>query len=242
MASKFFEDKQEEVEEVSEKIKLGDTEFTQEELNELVGAGRKLKDIEAKQGQKIEEVLTSWGKRGERLGEWKKVTGAQKPDEYLAKIKEEKDKTPEQLSREELKAKVLAEAREFGILTKEDLKLDNILTREDYQKIRSGEKTLNAVKKTIKVNERAGYPAVSEEELLKFMSDPRNPGDPKNAYKIMFEKQIKDIDMTKLNSLKGKSIYTDSKSTAGSKEFTPKKPTSLEGLREAMKAHMNTGA
>src|SRR3990167_502304 len=109
MANKFFEDKEEDKEEVSDKIKLGDTEFTQDELNELVGAGRKLKEIETKQGQKIEEVLTSWGKRGERLGEWKKVTGAQKPDEYLAKIKEEHDKTPEQLSREEMKAKVLAE-------------------------------------------------------------------------------------------------------------------------------------
>lgn len=241
MANKFFEENKEEVEEVSETIKLGDTEFTQDELNELIGAGRKLKEIESKQGQPIDEVLKSWGKRGERLGEWKKATGAQKPDEYLAKVNEEKSKTPEQLSREEMKAKVLAEAREFGILTKEDMNPDGFLTKADYEKIRSGEKTLNAVKKTIKVNERAGYPPVSEEALLKFMSDPRNPGDAKNAYKIMFDKEIKEIDMKKLHSLKPRGIYTDSKSTAGSKEFAPKKPSTLEGLREAMKAHMNTG-
>jgi hypothetical protein len=241
MADKFFEEKEENNEQETDKIKLGETEFTQDELNELVGAGRKLKEIESKQGQPIEEVLKSWGKRGERLGEWKKATGAQKPDEYLAKISEEKNKSPEQLSREEMKAKVLAEAREYGILTKEDLQVDNFLTKQDYEKIRSGEKTLNAVRTTIKKNVRMGYPAVKDEDLLKFMSDPKNPGDPKNAYKIMFEKEIKEVDMKKLNTLKGKPIYTDSKQTAGGKEFTPKKPTNLEGLREAMKVHMNSG-
>jgi hypothetical protein len=241
MANKFFEDKEEEQEEVSTTVKVGDAEFSQEELDELIGAGRKLKDIEAKQGQPIDEVLKSWGKRGERLGEWKRVTGAKKPDEFLAKVNEEKAKTPEQLTKEEMKLKVLAEAREYGILTREDLKLDSLMTREDYEKIKHGEKTLRDVKRTISKNVRSGYPATSTEALLKFMSDPKNPGDAKNAYDVMFKNEIKEVDMKKLNSLKGQPIYTDNKQTAGGKEFKPKKPSDLDSLRKAMSTHMQGG-
>lgn len=236
MADKFFEDKEENQE--PEKIKLGETEFTQEELQELVGAGKKLREIETKQGQPVDEILKSWGKRGERLGEWKKVTGAKKPDEFLKKVEEEKSKTPEDLDREQIKQKVLQEAREFGLLTRDELSKAGFMTKEDFEKIRKAEKTLSQVKKTIRSNSKKGYPETTPEKLLEFMADPNNPADPKVAYEVMFKDEIRQKDMEKLQSIKGKPIYTDKGSTAGSKEFSPEKPKDLEGLRKAMEVHM----
>ena len=98
-----------------EKVKVGHTEFTQEELQEVVGAGIKLRDIETKQGQPIDDVLNSWGKRGEQIGKWKQATGVENPDEFQ---KEEPKLTGEEVDKEQ----VIAEARKYGLLTQDEAK------------------------------------------------------------------------------------------------------------------------
>ena len=69
----FFEDKQGEVQEEPEKIKVGDQELTKEELEDLVGIGYKAKEWSEKAGVEFDELKTKFGKRGERIGEYKRV-------------------------------------------------------------------------------------------------------------------------------------------------------------------------
>lgn len=237
--SKFFDKeenetedvKNEETQEEGEKITLGEAEFTQEELEELVGKAKKVSEFEEKQGQSWEDVTKSWGKRGERIGEMKK-----KLEEY-ERLETERVKPQDQLDEEKVKAQVLAEARKFGLVTKEEFEKELTAT---YQKLRAGEKTLEKTKKVIRSASKKGYPKVSEEDLLEYMNDPNNPADPQNAYDLMFRKEIREIDAKKLESIKKPGMVTERKSTAGSKEFTPPKIT-RENLAQAIRDKLAEG-
>ena len=97
----FFDENKEE-----EKIKLGEQEFSEDELQDLIGAGKKLKEIEEKQGQPVEDILTSWGRRGETIGELKKkAEEADKLREEIELLKNPPAK--EVIDQENLKKEVL---------------------------------------------------------------------------------------------------------------------------------------
>mgnify|MGYP001615986092 CR=1 FL=1 len=217
------------------KIKVGETEFTNEELQGLVESGKRLTDIETKQGQPIDKILESWGRRGERLGEWKKATGAEKPDEFLKAKETELNKPKEQVDREKIKAQVIAEAKEFGLLTKEE-------AVEEFNKIyetrRAGEKMFGSVNRVLKKAESEGRPVCTPEELLEFMAHPDNPKDPEKAYKLKYEKELDEWKINQLNKMSKKGIITETKTTAGGKEFTSEAPTNAN-LTDLLKEHFS---
>lgn len=230
----FFEDKsiEDQGTKEPEKVKVGDTEFTSDELQELIGAGQKLREIEGKQGQPVEKILESWGKRGERLGEWKKATGAQKPEEFLKVAKEKEEKPQEQVDEEKIREQVLAEAKKFGLATTEEVER---VVKQIYNENRAGEKVLVSVNKVLRVAKADGKPTTTPEKLLEFMADPSNPKDPEKAYKLMFETELEDWKAQKLGQLKKENMPIEKTTTAGAKEFTPPKLTNRDELREALK-------
>lgn len=206
---------QTETEEV-QKIKVGDTEFDQKELEELVGAGRKLKDIETKQGQPVDDILDSWGKRGRQLGELKKKV------ETYEQQRVEAEKPKEVKDQEALRAQVRQELA--SVLGDEPLtvKAAQELFKDIYQQNRSGEQILSRTNKVIREAKRNGFPTTTAESLLEFMANPDNPKDPAKAYKLMFEKEIDRVKEEKLASIKKPGIMTNTQSTAGSKTFERK--------------------
>jgi hypothetical protein len=213
----FFDNKDEETIEPT-KVKIGEDEFTQGELDELVGAGRKLKQIEKEQGQPVDEILTSWGRRGNEIGDYKK-----KLDEYETKIKNlENPPTKEEVNAEKTKEEILAGAKALGLTTLEEVKS---LVNEIYQTNRAGERIYSQVNRVLKEAKKDGKPVTSPEKLLEYMADPINPKDPERAYKLMFEKELEEWKEKRINSLKKPSMIVESKSTAGSKEFNPPKIT-----------------
>lgn len=227
MTDNFFKDETGETEE-PEKVKVGETEFSPEELQELIGAGQKLKEIETKQGQPIDEVLTSWGKRGEVIGQLKK-----EKEEALVKLdKYENPPTPEQVDKEKIKEQVISEAREYGLLTKDEAQEMFVKT---YEERRAGERLLASVKRTLREAKSDEKPTTTPEKLLEFMADPANPKDPEKAYKIMFEKELEEWKEARINQVKKPNMFTETTSTAGAKEFIPPKLTNREDLRNALR-------
>ncbi len=209
----FFNNEEEKQE--PEKIKLGDNEFSPEELQELVGAGQRLKDIETKNNQKIDDIVTSWGRRGNEIGEYK-----QKLEVAEAERKANETKTPEQLTEDQQKEAVIQEAKKYGLLTREEAKA---MVEEVYTEKRSGERILSSVNKVLREAKAKGQPETDAESLLKFMADPSNPKDATKAYKIMFEKELDKWKEERLAKAKTGSgmINHNSQSTAGGKTFTP---------------------
>lgn len=230
--SKFFEDKEEEQEETQEeKISLGEEEFTQEELEELVGKAKKVNEFEEKQGQSWEDVTKSWGQRGERIGEYKKEL-----EELKSKVTEF-EKPKEQVDQEQLEKQIKGELRKYGSVLEEDFETK---VAELYNKFRSGEKVLTKVRRVIRDNSKKGYPKPTERELLEYMNDPANPADPEKAYKLMYEDEMRKIDAGKLDRLKKPGMQTESKSTAGSKDYQAPKITK-ENLSSVLKDHFRSG-
>ena len=222
----IFDDK----EEVST-IKLGETEFTQEELNELVGAGRKLKELEEKNGQPVEDILSSWGRRGEEIGKYKKEL--EEKEQRLAELSKPAA-TVEQLDEEKTREQVVAEAKKYGLLTKEEAQemINGIVSERE-----AGRQILNQTKKVLRQAEKDGRPMVELDKLLEFMSDPNNPRDPQNAYDIMFKKEIKEWEQKQLSTLKNKGMST--LSAPSIKEPERKSISTKDALKEALSEHFS---
>ena len=78
MADNIFEEKKDEQETQEakgpeeEKIKLGDKEYTQEELSQLVGLGEFAKEVETKQNRKLDKIYPDYVKATQRLSELEK--------------------------------------------------------------------------------------------------------------------------------------------------------------------------
>ena len=215
-----------------EKVKIGDSELTLSEIEELVGAGRKLKEIEDKQGQPVEEILTSWGRRGEVIGEQKKQL------QELDDLKRSIDNKPvaPQSSEEDEKAQIIAEARKYGLLDKDEAQK---MFAELYQANRAGEKLLSQTSRVVARARREGKPATTVDELLQFMADPSNPKDPEKAYKLKFEKELDAYKEAQLNKLRKPDFFTTQESTAGSRQPERQLPKNQEELIRQLQEHMN---
>ena len=217
------------------KVTLGDTEFTTQELEDLVGAGKKLKEIEEKQGQPVDDILRSWGRRGEVLGKYKKLTNTETPDELEANWKNPvvNPQPQVQLDDDALRTQVRAEAQKFGLLTKEEAQQ---LANEVYQNNRAGEKLVNKVNKLLKEAKIEEKPVTTVEKLLEFMADPANPKDPQNAYDIMFKKELKEWESKQISKIKPQGMMTTT-AIPSTKEPEVRQPTTREGLKEVLREH-----
>lgn len=222
----FFEDKQDDSQEV-EKVKVGDIELSPEELQDLVGRGQKLKELEEKQGQPVENIISDWGKRGELLGQEKKAR-----EEALAELDKYKNPpTKEQVDQETIRKQVLEELKGYGIPTIDEVKQ---AVNDIYQTNRAGERMLAQVKRVAREAVADGKPEVTPEALLEFMADPSNPKDPEKAYKVMFDKELEEWKLGQINKAKGQTMTTVTKSTAGAKTFTGKTPNTKDELNAAL--------
>lgn len=213
-----------------EKIKLDDSmEFTKEELKDLAQAGKKLKELETKQGQPVEDILKSWGERGNTIGELKA-----KVLEY-----EEKAKNPpaqEEVDKEKLKKQVLEEAKQYGLVDVDSVKQ---MINDIYETRRTGERIVSAANRVIRTAKREGKPEVEVGKLLEYMADPSNPKDPKKAYNAMFEEDINKWREAQIMKVKRPGYVTDAGSVAGAKVPSSKVPTNTSELTKALGEYFN---
>jgi polyhydroxyalkanoate synthesis regulator phasin len=218
--------------EETQKIKVGEVEFEPEELQEVVGAGMRLKEIEEKQGQPVDDILKSWGRRGEEIGNYKKQV------EELNQKLEELNKQPPATtaesaeSEEEVKKQVIAEAKKFGLLTREEA---NEMFDQVYQERRNAEKLISRTRNVIRKAKADGKPEVELESLLEYMADPNNPRDPQNAYEQMFKKELRELELSKLQSIKNQGMTTETQT--GEKEPERQPIRTKDGLTDALKEH-----
>ena len=214
-----------------EKITIGGVEYQTQEVDDLMGAGKRLKELEEKQGQPVDDILKSWGRRGEEIGNYKKqveeLTGK------LTELSKPPKKEGEALTEAEIEAQVKAEAKKYGLLTSEEARE---LATEIYNNNRAGERLLARTNRVLKEAKKDGRPVVETEKLLEFMADPNNPKDPQNAYEIMFKKELKDWEKTQVGKLKNKGMVTDTSAT-GNKEPERKTIVGEDALKSALAEH-----
>lgn len=202
MADNFFSDATSDKPEV---IKLGDKEYTQEELNAKVGLADKITEFETKQGQKFDEVVKSWGQRGERIGEMKKQL------EDYEKEKAEAAKKPANVEwTEEMRAQAKSQLEDLlGGKPMTDKELENW-----YSSRRAGEKLLEECDDLKgEIDGTDGRPKFATEDILKHMTETgiRNP---MKAYKDKYETELEAWTKGQLSAAKGTPAHTMGNATS----------------------------
>lgn len=213
MADDFFEDKQEEAKvDAPEKIKVGEKEYSQEDLNRIVELGEIANEVETKQNTKIGKLYPAFTQATQKLSELEKKLA----DSEAAKV-EKKVETGEQLSPEELKAQALKQAKELGLVTADDF-------NQYYLQRRDAERLIEDTESIISGAKEDGKPETTTDELLKYMQE-SGIKNPEKAYKLMFENELDEWKSKQTDKLKRPGLVTEGSSAAGGKEPAPIKVT-----------------
>lgn len=209
MADEFFkeEEKTEEVEEATP-VKLGDKEYSQEDLEKLVGLGEQAVELESKWDTKLDRLMPEYSKSREEL-----KAAREQAEAGVKQQVEDKKEQGQELSQEEQEKLVKEELKKHGAMFQEDFETA-------YANRRSGEKLLEQTESVVSQAEKDGKPKATTEELLTYMSE-TGVKDPGVAYEVMFKGPLKEMEMKKLQSIKPEGLTTETSSTAGAKSPAP---------------------
>jgi hypothetical protein len=214
-----------------EKIKVGDKEYSQEELTRLVGLGEIGAEAEARYDTKLDKVWPNFQKTVNDNKALREQLSAKEAAEIQAKAS-----TGVELSPDELRKQALSQARELGIVTKEDL---NEVLDSYYTNRRAGEQLLEQTDTLVKEAADLGKPKTTTAELLEFMQE-RGFRNPQDAYEIMFKDQIRKWEADQLKSVRPSGLYSQSQSTAGGKTPANVKITK-DNLEQLVSESLNSG-
>ena len=202
MADEKTEEKVEEA--VPEPIKLGEKEYSQEDLQRLVGLGEQATELESRWDTKLDRLMPEYSKSREEL-----KTLKEQAEIKAEAIIEKKEAAGEELGEAE-KAKIV----------RDELKKHKVVFEDDlenyYQNRRGGEQFLERTESVITKAATEEKPKVTAENLLTFMKE-RGIAQPEDAYELMFKTELRNIEMKKLQGIKPAGIDTGTGSTAGAK-------------------------
>jgi hypothetical protein len=228
-------DKQEEIIEVKEEaqqpetIKLGDAEYSQDELNDLVGLGKIAKEAEEKYNVKIDGIWPKFQQTINENGEFrKKQEEFDKHSEQEQLIKKAGEGV--ELSESEQIALAAQKIREMGFYTKDDV-------AKEVSNIMAGRELLDQVNKLVDEQSQVGNPKTNAEELLSYM-DENGIKNPSVAYKLRFEKELDEIKASKLGGIKKDQFVTEEGGGTGNK-LPRVEPVTRANLTDALSDVLN---
>jgi hypothetical protein len=218
----FFKDEppqEEVVEEVAEpeKIKVGEEEFTQEELSSLVGLGKLGREMEEKYNTKIDRVWPEYTKTTQELKALK-----EEKERLEAERVSQKANTGAELTDEEVAKQAREQARKIGLALSEDVETK---VSQKVMEVLAARDLLNDCKDFEgELNGKDGRPAFKTQEVLKHM-DETGIKNPEKAYKDLYEKELDAWKEQQIKKAKPSGLVTEGASAAGGKEPREVKPT-----------------
>jgi len=170
-----------------DKIKVGEVEYEQQELDELVSLGKLGREMQTKYNTDFQKV---WPEYTRTTQELKTARQAQEELENLKRQQVQARETGEGLDPTAV-AKAKEAARKLGLILDEDIdsKVETKF-RGWYQRERAAERLLDDCKTYEgKIDGKDGRPAFRSEEILQYMAD-TGIKDPQLAYKAKYEPQL----------------------------------------------------
>lgn len=202
-------EEQVEEQEVPEKVKIGEDEYTQDELNSLVALGKIGKEAEEKYDTKIDKVWPDYTKKSQLLKELEEKERVRE-EENKAAVEKKADEG-EELTPQEQRERAISQANELGLVTKDSFK-------EFYRQQRDGERLLEECTGLEKeLDGKDGRPAFSTKEVLDHMAS-TGIRDPNRAYKDKHEEQLDRWKEEKISGSKREGLVSEGSSATGSKE------------------------
>jgi len=233
----FFEDKNKTDE--TPKVKVGDKEYTQDELSGLVGLGETAKEYETKWNRPIKEFYPDYTKKSQRLAELerKEAERAQIAEEQLKREQVDKDKELAErqeagkLTPEEQRSFAIKQAKELGLVTREEFESE---VDKRVARYRTGEKLIDDTRVAIdEFKEKYGVNSTVD-DVLKYM-DENGFRKPEKALKDMFEPQVDKWKEEQIKKLRPEGFFSQDTGTAGAKEPPKREPITKDKLKEAIR-------
>jgi len=239
-----------------EKIKLGDKEYSQDQLQKLVGLGEIGLEAETKYKTRIDRVWPQFQsivneKKAleEKLQgyEAEKATNHQKELEERIKAMEGRSTQTTTPATEQPKTELPRftpeQIKEAALKQAEDLGIGPQAMRKTVLEVIQGQQLLSEVGQVIDDMTAEGLPSATVEDILNQMQQ-NGFNVPEKAYKDMFEKEYLEDQTKKLAEIKSKGLPTIESSAAGGKVPTPVKITTanLEQLvKESLSGDYSQG-
>ncbi len=225
MSDFFEENAQEDPVENSETFKLGDKEYSQEDLSRLVGLGEIAVELESKWDTKIDRIMPKFTKTTQELAE------AQR------KLQEVENRPVQTQTQVEL----TAEQKDLARKQLADLGFGQDQFRNIVREELAAKELLNDVSGILDDAKENGQPVATPQELLQHMSE-TGIKNPVKAYKDMFESELDALKEKKLAEIKPAGMITTNGSQAGSKQPAPAiKPKTREELTKAVQEMLAGG-
>lgn len=212
-------------------FKVGETEYTAEQIQEMAGLKEKVSEIEKNHGG-LENLTSLYGKQANELGQLRKqleeVQSTKQQQELSRKQQSGEELTPEEQS---------AQAKQFldqlGYVNNQNARqvINEVLeARELVKECKSLEEEING---------SDGRPAFKSQEVIEFMQK-EGARNPMTAYKLMNEESLDKWKESELGKGRKPGLNTLSPTTAGqSKEPKPVKIT-YDNLAAQMAEALNT--
>lgn len=217
--------------------KIGEKEYSQEDLSRLVGLGETAQEYETKWNRPIKDFYPDYTQKSQRLADLERQQTDQTRlvEEQKAKELQDKANKGQDLSPEEARAMAHKQARELGIMTEDKFATEvnkavaNALAAKDLLQ------DLNVV---INEAKEKGQPQTTPEDLLKYM-DENGIKSPEKAFKLMYEGEIDKWKEEQLKKVRQPGFTTQESSTAGAKVPPPPQPITKENLAQAIRDSLN---
>ena len=211
------------------KVTVGDKEYTQDELSQLVGLGETAKEYETKWNRKVSDFYPDYTQKSQRLSELERRE--QEREQVELKAKQESG----DLSPEDERRLVVEQAKKFGLVTQDEFE---IKVNERVNNFFAGKQLLDDTKVAVtEANTKYGIKA-SVDSVVNHMTE-YGFRKPDKAIKDMFESEIDKWKEAQINGLKPTNMVTQDGSTAGAK--VPPEPTFVtkDTLGAAIQASLN---
>lgn len=227
----FFGDGENQAEETTSKLRIGDEEFDPEEAQKLIALGKMGREVEEKYNTRLDRVYPEYTKATQELAAIRKER-----EEAERQALHQKQEQGSELTPEERRRLAREQARELGILT-EDVYEERF--NRDYADRREGEKLMESINSLVTEAKDKGI-KTTPLELLEYMKD-EGLKNPKTALELKFKDQIRSWEEEQLRKSRPNGIVTEGSSTAGAKQPEPVKYT-RSNLLDSVLESLNNGS
>jgi len=220
--------------EESEMITVGDKEYSQDDLQSLVGLGEIGREAEDKFNTKLDKVWPEYSKKSNQLKE---------VQAELDELKSEKDK-PVPTPGEEDQLKSMQDARDaatkLGIITEDNFsEMLNKNFRTKYNEERAAEKLLESTSGLEKeIDGTDGRPKFDQKEILEYMSETGHRS-PLEAYESKYKTENDEWRVNKIIEAKNGSPGLKTTEVTASTKQPSKVSITTDNLEQAMREALN---
>lgn len=196
-----------------EKIKVGEKEYSQDELNNIVNLGETAHEFETKWNRKIDQFYPDYTQKSQRLAELERQEADRAKAELDRKAQEGN------LSPEEERRLALDKAKEWGFVTRDDFETE---VNKTVLNTLAAKEIISTAQTVISGAVEKGQPKETVDGLIAYMQE-TGVRDPEKAYKLKHEAEIDTWKEAQLGKIKQPGLDTQTGSSAGAKQ--PPAPT-----------------